>query len=168
AEVRLNALAEARVRGLAEERRDLLLGQRADAHVWELRRDVLRADDRPRREVHFVRDLEAVDVVVHGVEEPQAPVVALEARHLRTLEHLLLAGLRAVELGPHRRRDRARAEEGPARRAVGAAGVRQVHPARRVELPAFPRVAAPGARVASPRYFSGSRSNACLQPTAQK
>ncbi len=71
--------------------------------------------------------------LVHRVEQEQASVRALQTRHLFPLEDTQPARRRAVEVGLHRRRDRARAEERLARVAVGEARVRQIHPARRVE-----------------------------------
>ena len=56
---------------------------------------------RPRRvaQVDLVGDLEAVDVVVHRVEESQPAVGALEARDLAPLEDSALPRARAVEIG---------------------------------------------------------------------
>src|SRR3990172_845650 len=110
AHVGLDALAQPGVHGLAEHRRHPSLGLRADARVGELRRHVLRAHDPSAREVDLVRQLEAVDVVVQGVEAPEPVRRALEPGDLPPLEDPTLAGTRAVEVGLHGRRDRPRAE----------------------------------------------------------
>src|SRR5439155_385955 len=142
AEVVLDSPPDAVVGGLAHERRDLPLWLGADFHVGQPRGDVLGAHDRPGRQIDLVGDLEAVDVVVHRVEERETSVPALEARDLLALEDAPLARPRAVEVGLTRRRDGAQAEEAPPRVGVREAGVRQIDPPGHVELPALPRVAA--------------------------
>src|SRR5262245_42160528 len=141
AEMALDPLAQATVGCLAEQRPDLPLGFGADAQVRQSRRDVLGAHDPTVREIDLVRDLEAVDVVVHRMEEPEPSVPALESRDLAPLEDAHLARPRAVDLGLDRRRDRPRTEQTSAGVGVGEARVRQVDPSGRVELPARPRVA---------------------------
>src|SRR5439155_20757900 len=86
AEVVLDSPPEAVVGGLAHERRDLPLWLGADFPVGQPRGDVLGAHDRPGRQIDLVGDLEAVDVVVHRVEERETSVPALEARDLLALE----------------------------------------------------------------------------------
>src|SRR4029453_18385665 len=141
AEMSLDPLAQSTVGRLAEHRADPPLRLGADAHVRQSRRDVLGADDPIARQVDLVRDLEAVDVVVHRVEEPEPSVPALQSRDLPPLEDARLARPRAVDIGLDRRRDRPAPEEAAAGVSVGEARVRQVDPSGRVELPAFPGVA---------------------------
>src|SRR5713101_7254476 len=65
----LHALAERRVRGLADHGRDLPLGLRADALIWQPRGDRIRGHDGSGVEVYLVVEIEAVDVVVHGMKQ---------------------------------------------------------------------------------------------------
>src|SRR5207245_10702604 len=76
------------------------------------------------------------------VVEREAAIAPGEPRHLLALEDAALTRSRAVEVGLHRCRDRARPEEAPPRVGVREAGIRQVDPSGHVELPALPRVAA--------------------------
>src|SRR6266571_2187054 len=65
----LHALAERRVRELADHGRDLPLGLRADALIWQPRGDRIRGHDGSGVEVYLVVEIEAVDVVVHGMKQ---------------------------------------------------------------------------------------------------
>jgi hypothetical protein len=100
---------------------------------------VLGSHDTARR-VDLVRDLEPVDVVVHRVEQGESAVAALEPGDLAALEDAALARARTVEVGVHRRGDRAGAEQRAAGVAVREARVGQVDPSRCVEAPAFERI----------------------------
>src|SRR5262245_13039832 len=95
----LDPLPQATVGRLPEQRPDPPLGLGADTHVRQSRRDVLGTDDPIVREIDLVRDLEAVDVVVHRMEEPEPSVAALESRDLPPLEDARLARTRAVNIG---------------------------------------------------------------------
>src|SRR5262245_4851912 len=140
-EMGLDPLAQSTVGRLAEHRADPPLRLGADAHVRQSRGDVLGADEPIARQIDLVRDLEAVDVVVHRVEKPEPSIAALQSRDLSPFEDACLARPRTVDIGLDRRRDRPRAEEAAAGVSVGEARVRQVDPSGRVELPAFPGVA---------------------------
>src|SRR5438105_1252319 len=128
ADVTAETLAQPGVDGLADERLDPPLRLGADARVRQTGRDRLRALDPAARGVDLVGEVEAVDVVVHRVEEMQAAVDALDAHDLAPDEHALLARPRTVEVGLHRRDDRARGEQRVARGAVREARVRQIDP----------------------------------------
>src|SRR3989442_1660590 len=93
--MQLDAPAQPVVDHLAEERADLALRLRADAHVRQAGRDVLGLHDAAGG-VDLVGDLEAVAVVVHRVEERQPPVPPPEPRDLAALEDPALPGARTI------------------------------------------------------------------------
>jgi hypothetical protein len=99
---------------------------------------VLGLDDRAGGGIDLARQLEAVHVVVHGVEKPETALEARQARQLPPHEYAPLAGPGAVEVGLGRRGDRAGSEDRAAGLAVGEAGLGQVDPPGHVELPALP------------------------------
>ncbi len=85
-------------------------------------------------------EVEAVDIVVHGVKAIEARPGAHEAEQPAAVEHLAGLGGRAVEIERGRGDDRPRLEERAPLRAVGEAGAGQVLPARRIEGPEVARV----------------------------
>ena len=136
----LDTPAQVVVHVLTEQRGELALRLVTNAAIGQPRRRVLGADDGPAGGVDLQAQLEAVHVVVHGVEQQHPSVATLEPRDLAALEHPALTRSRAIELGVDRRADRSRAEEPCPRLAVRETRVRQIDPARAVQLPALPRI----------------------------
>ena len=165
AEQALDALAESDVDRLPAQGLDARLGLGADPGIGQPRRDRSR---RPRwcpgrGRSRSARRSRARCRASSGRGGAAGPVSTSRATFLRvkTAERPRRG---AVERGHHRGGDRPRAEERTPGRAVGEAGVRQVHPPRRVERPARgarrpararrrPRPASwsPGGRGAPPR-----------------
>src|SRR5712691_7517512 len=139
ADQRLDSLAQARVHCLSSERRDLALGLRAYALVRKPRGDRVGGGDAAGVEVDLVVDVEAVNVVVHGMEAVEPRARAHEPQDSLADEHARGAGERTIELGDDGRGDLSFLEQGMARLAIREARVGQIDPASRVEVPARPR-----------------------------
>src|SRR5262252_7992575 len=137
----LDALAQARLDPLTHEGMDACLGLGADALIRQARGDRIGSHDGARGKVELVVDVEAVNVVVHGVEQVKARRGMDQPHHLPAHEEAPRPAGRAVELSHHRRGHLARVEEGPSLAAVGEARVGQIDPARVVQLPAGTRPA---------------------------
>src|SRR4029077_15825074 len=84
----------------------------------------------------LIVDVEAMNVVVHRVEEMETRTGTYQPHHLPAHEEPARGRGRAVELHGHRRAHLSRVEEGPTVCAIGEAGSGQIDPACVVELPA--------------------------------
>src|SRR5262249_35196037 len=141
AERGLDPSSEQCVSGLANHRRNFVLRLVAEALVWQPGSDRVGRHDPLGVEIDLVVKIEAVNVVMHAVEQMKAAIGQDETGPLLPDEDLLRSLGWGVQLGIHRRGDDRCREQRLPRGAVGAAGIRQVDPTGRIQLPACPRIA---------------------------